>query len=145
MALLKLMWKKKQAWKLSLVGAGAFLFIIPSAGATELIKIGETVRNSPSESPLQLAQNSCPDRAGGGLIAGFYETDNFYVYICQGDRLYYHGIDKKTDRYITLPVNTEQGRGYVARNGDYTYIINGEALSIYRNGSLVQKDDVYKR
>ena len=138
--------KNKQAWKLALASVGAFLFFTPSVGAAlKASNLGETPTEArSSDIPVQVAQQAyCPDRAGGLPMVDFFETDNFWIYICQSDGLYYHGVSKPDgNNYITLPAYAEEGTGYVAENKGYTYIVNGAALSIYRDGYLIQEESV---
>ena len=140
--------KNKQAWKLALASIGALLFFSPSVGAvlktSNLEETSAEVLPS-SNMPVQVAQAYCPDRAGGLPMVDFFETDNFWIYICESDGLYYHGVGKPDgNNYITLPAYAEEGTGYVAENQGYTYIVNGAALSIYRDGYLIQEDAVYQ-
>ncbi len=85
----------------------------------------------------------CPDRAGGAPQVAFYETKNFYVYICDVDQLYYHGVSKKDGNFINLPAYAEEGTGYVAENGDYTYIINGASLTVMQGDKVLQEERVF--
>ncbi|NER38618.1 MAG: hypothetical protein F6J93_32475 [Oscillatoria sp. SIO1A7] len=139
--------KNKQAWKIALASIGAFLFFSPSVGAAlKTSNLEETSAEArPSDMPVQVAQAYCPDRSGGLPMVDFFETDNFWIYICQSEGLYYHGVEKPDgNNYITLPAYAEEGTGYVADNKGYSYIVNGAALSIYRDGYLIQKDAVHQ-
>jgi hypothetical protein len=137
---------KKSIWTLPLIVASALVCLTPSVRAAELSLSlnGVTEATNGNALPLEIAQSSyCPDTAGGTPMVAFYETDNFWVYICAADGLYYHGIEKGSGNYVTLPAYTEEGTGYVAVNGDYTYIVNGATLSIYEGSTLLQEDSVY--
>lgn len=135
----------KKAWKVAVVSVGALFCLTPAvSAATNPNFVTETAAETHSqEMPLQLAQSYCPDTAGGGPMVDYFETDNFWIYICAADGLYYHGVSKGDYSYVTLPVYAEEGTGYVAVNGDYTYIVNGAALSIYEGRTLLQEDSVY--
>ena len=139
--------KNKQTWKLALASIGIFLFFSPSVGAAlQTSNLEETSAEArPSNMPVQIVQAYCPDRAGGLPMVDFFETKNFWIYICESDGLYYHGVEKPDgDNYITLPAYAEEGTGYVAVNKEYTYIVNGIELSIYKGENLIQEDPVYQ-
>ncbi|MCT7993052.1 hypothetical protein [Laspinema olomoucense] len=133
------------AWKLSLAIAGALFCYTPTATARVTPTPLPETAELPQQMPVQIAQGRyCPDGAGGTPLVNFYETDNFWVYICEADGLYYYGVEKGSGSSITLPVEVEEGTGYVAVNGEYTYIVNGLSLSIYRGNTLLQEDSVYR-
>ncbi|MGB3691171.1 MAG: hypothetical protein WA865_17070 [Spirulinaceae cyanobacterium] len=98
---------------------------------------------TPQKTTASASSEFCPDRAGGGPQVAFYETKNFYIYICDIDRLYYHGVSKKDSSFINLPAYTEEGTGYVAENGDYTYIVNGAALTVMQGNKVLQEENVF--
>ena len=106
--------------------------------------------NGHQNEEILITQSFCPDSAGGMPLEDFFETRNFWIYICNnGDDynydLYYHGVEKKNrNNHITLPVYVEEGTGYVAENGNYTYIINGLSLSIYQGRKLLQEEPVMR-
>lgn len=142
--------------KLALLGAGAILLFTPSVGATQLISAKATAETSKvqlhtdgtnvSNIPLQLAQNTCPPNAGGGRLVNYFETVNFYVYMCRTSKgLFYTGIDKSNGKG-TRPLRAiiEEGTGYVVKTGNITYIVNGASLSIYQGNQLLQEERVVK-
>ena len=133
--------KHQLVWKLSALSASILFFLSSSARAATLNRDGNVSENETA--PLQLAQSYCPDSAGGSPLISFYETSGFWIYICSADGLYYHGIEKGSGNYITLPAFVEEGTGYVAENGDYTYIVNGVSLSIYEGNTLLQEEFVW--
>jgi hypothetical protein len=140
------MTRNKNSWKIALLGAGASLLFAPAVGA--VVETNSARQSSPEthrQMPLELAQQQyCPDRTGGMPMVDFFETDNFWIYICEADGLYYHGVEKGPNGgYITIPAYVEEGTGYVAENGIYTYIVNGASLSIYEGNTLLQEDWVY--
>ena len=147
------MFKNTQLWKIALLGTGAFLVLNPRVIAAEMSgivnpsptanfesNIGEI--NLPAE-PVLIAQNFCGEQ--GLKVENYFETENFIIHICYDNNndLWYYGIEKgPRSSYIVLPAYTEEGTGYVAENGDYTYIVNGAALSIYEGNTLIQEDPV---
>ncbi len=136
---------KQKSWKLSVAIAGVFLLYSPTVGAVVTSNPVPATAEETHPMPVQIAQERyCPDGAGGGPLVDFYETDNFWIYICEADQLYYYGVEKGSGSSITLPVYVEEGTGYVAVNKEYTYIVNGLSLSIYRGDTLLQEDWVYR-
>ncbi|MBE9004287.1 hypothetical protein IQ259_04400 [Fortiea sp. LEGE XX443] len=89
---------------------------------------------------------SCPWHAGGGRLEAYIETTNFYIHICnKRGKLFYTGISKLNRQGIrSLRAYTEEGTGYVAKNKEYEYIVNGASLDIVKNGKVVQTDPVIK-
>ncbi|MBE9040595.1 hypothetical protein IQ235_07330 [Oscillatoriales cyanobacterium LEGE 11467] len=135
--------KNKFVGKLSSLSAIAFFFLSPFAGATTLNNDRDIAGNHSSTAPLQLARSFCPDSAGGTPQVAFYETNGFWIYICTVEGLFYHGIEKGSGNYVTLPAYVEEGTGYVAVNGNYTYIVNGATLAIYEGRTLIQEEYVW--
>ena len=90
-------------------------------------------------------------RIPDGLLCGkgysldlVVETKNFYASICANTagKLIYTGIDKRNSKGTTLPAYTEEGTGYVAERGKYSYIITGASLSITRNNREIVNENV---
>ncbi|OCQ98882.1 hypothetical protein BCD64_22825 [Nostoc sp. MBR 210] len=95
----------------------------------------------------KIAQASnCPRYAGGGRLEAYIETTNFYIHICnKKGNLFYTGISKSTGKGIrSLRAYSEEGTGYVARNNNYEYVVNGAGLDIVKNGRVIQTDRVLK-
>ena len=96
--------------------------------------------------PHAIAQSFCPDRAGGGQVVAFYETDDFWIYICPSDlpgQFLYHGISKEdTENYINLYAEWSDG-GFTAYNGDYTYRITEDILLVFEGDSVIVNQAVY--
>ncbi|MBD1923259.1 hypothetical protein H6F77_19600 [Microcoleus sp. FACHB-831] len=137
----------KQARKLALLAASAFLFVTPSVGATELISDRGRIETSVTNTrniPLLLAQNTCPPNAGGGRLVNYFETASFHVYICRTSKgLFYTGISKSNGTGTRpLKARTEEGTGYVVKTGDITYIVNGASLSVFKGRKLLQEEEV---
>ena len=106
---------------------------LPSGGAT-------------AAAPNAIAQSYCPDRAGGGQLIAFYETDDFWIYICPSDlpgQFLYHGISKEdTEDYINLYAEWSDG-GFTAYNGDYTYRITEDVLLVFEGDEAIVNQAVY--
>ncbi|MBD2500666.1 hypothetical protein H6G83_08545 [Anabaena azotica FACHB-119] len=120
----------------------SFASIFNSASASELtVNVNSVVNNK------TIAQaRTCPKYAGGGRLSAQVETRNFLIHICdrQG-KLFYTGISKRDGKGIySLPTYTEEGTGYVAKNGQYEYIVTGASLDIFKNGKVVQSENVIR-
>ncbi|NER32834.1 MAG: hypothetical protein F6J93_01935 [Oscillatoria sp. SIO1A7] len=115
------------------------------ANAVETSEVREQTAIQANETPVLLAQFVCLPE--GSALVEFFETDNFQVLICEkGGRLYYHGIERGGERSgITLRAYYEEGSGYVAENGEYSYVVNSSTLSIYEGSVLLQQDLVHDR
>lgn len=136
-----------QALKLAIVGAGAFLFLVPSVKAVEL------TNRAPKENlafphSIQLAQNPkfflCPQ--GKERILAI-ETTNYKLNICgfEGIPSHYAAVAKnKRQGGITLPLKNydEQGFRYVAVNGDTTYTLTEKQLTISRGNKVIARERV---
>jgi uncharacterized membrane protein len=87
---------------------------------------------------------TCPKYAGGGILEAYIETTNFYIHICnKRGQLFYTGISKLNGKGIrSLRAYTEEGTGYVVKNKNYEYVVNGASLDIIKNGRVIQTDPV---
>lgn len=90
--------------------------------------------------------STCPKSAGGGQLDAYIETSNFSIYLCKRrGQLFYTSTSKTNGKGIrSVKAYTEEGTGYVAKNGQYEYIVTGAKLEIFRNGKLLQTDPVIK-
>ena len=109
MQLLLQKFNSKTALKLALVGIGAFLSFAPASEA-------------------QAATPPCPTRSSRPLY--FAESGNFNVSICSAENnrntpKYYVATSKNGRGGITLPLSSYRGIVFTARNGRYTYTVNG--------------------
>ncbi len=106
-------------------------------------KITSSSCSNAEMSTKTLNSSSFAKAKGLDLVKSFH-TNSFQIFIYnKKGKLYYCGI-KKTDNRdsIFLPANYQQGKGYVAVNKKYKYIINNSHLSIYRGETLLQKQPV---
>jgi len=113
-----------------------------SVGAVELASTQVSTVNS------QIIANAytCPRYAGGGRLEAYIETSNFYIHICnKSGKLFYTGISKLDGKGIrSLRAYTEEGTGYIVKNKNYEYVVNGVSLDIIKNGRVIQTDPVIK-
>jgi hypothetical protein len=113
-----------------------------SAVASELV----ATQASPINTEIIASASTCPKYAGGGILEANIETRNFSIYICKrSGKLFYTSTSKLNGKGIrSLPTYTEEGTGYIAKNGKYEYVVNGVNLEILKNGKVLQTDPVIK-
>jgi len=113
-----------------------------SAVASELVATKVSAINT----QIIASASTCPKYAGGGILEANIETRNFSIYICKrSGKLFYTSTSKLNGKGIrSLPTYTEEGTGYIAKNGKYEYVVNGASLDILKNGKLLQTDPVIK-
>ncbi len=113
-----------------------------SAVASELM----STKGSPINTEIIASASTCPKYAGGGILEANIETRNFSIYICKrSGKLFYTSTSKLNGKGIrSLPAYTEEGTGYIAKNGKYEYVVNGVSLEILKNGKVLQTDPVIK-
>ncbi|MEO1521184.1 MAG: hypothetical protein AAFU78_10450 [Cyanobacteria bacterium J06633_2] len=74
-----------------------------------------------------------------------YETQNYWIYICQADveGLVYTAVETDTpSNWIRLTNIERDGSTYRANNQDTTYVINRNALMIIQNGVAIATEPV---
>lgn len=127
---------------------GAASLLTGTLGTSSFAVASQLIPSERSLANSQIAVNpyTCPRYAGGGLLEAYIETPNFAIYICnKRGQLFYTSTSKLNGQGIrTLPAYTEEGTGYVAKNGKYEYIVNGASLEILKNGRVLQTDPVIK-
>jgi len=113
-----------------------------SAVASELVATQASAINT----QIIASASTCPKYAGGGILEANIETRNFSIYICKrSGKLFYTSTSKLNGKGIrSLPAYTEEGTGYIAKNGKYEYVVNGVSLEILKNGKVLQIDPVIK-
>ncbi|MBD2607254.1 hypothetical protein H6G81_22675 [Scytonema hofmannii FACHB-248] len=113
-----------------------------SAVASELVATQASAINT----EIIASASTCPKYAGGGTLEANIETRNFSIYICKrSGKLFYTSTSKLNSKGIrSLPAYTEEGTGYIAKNGKYEYVVNGVSLEILKNGKVLQTDPVVK-
>ncbi len=113
-----------------------------SAVASELV----ATQALPINTQIIASASTCPKYAGGGILEANIETRNFSIYICKrSGKLFYTSTSKLNGKGIrSLPTYTEEGTGYIAKNGKYEYVVNGVSLEILKNGKVLQTDPVIK-
>jgi hypothetical protein len=104
----------------------------------------ETIQIANSSTPEKLVRDFC--RRKGQKVEHYFETSNFRIYLCYNgaNQLYYYGVKKSNGKTIALRARTEEGTGYVAKNGAYEYIVTGASLSVYKNGKSILEQRVIR-
>ena len=114
----------------------------PSASRTQFPT--ETRQIANSSTPQKLVRDYCIRK--GQKVENYFETSNFRIYLCynNANQLYYYGVKKSNGNTIALRARTEEGTGYVAKNGAYDYIVTGASLSVYKNGKQILEQRVIR-
>jgi hypothetical protein len=104
----------------------------------------ETIQIARTPTPEQLVRDFCGRK--GQKVEKYFETKNFHIYLCynHANKLYYYGVKKSNGSTIVLRARTEEGTGYVAKNGAYDYIVTGASLSVYKNGKSILEQRVIR-
>jgi len=114
----------------------------PSASRTQ--SPIETIQIANASTPQKLVSDFCFRK--GQKVEHYFETSNFRIYLCynRANQVYYYGVKKSNGKTISLPASSEEGTGYVAKNGDYDYIVTGASLSVYKNGKRILEQRVIR-
>jgi hypothetical protein len=114
----------------------------PSASRTQFPT--ETIQIANSSTPQKLVRDYCIRK--GQKVENYFETSNFRIYLCynNANQLYYYGVKKSNGNTLALRARTEEGTGYVAKNGAYDYIVTGASLSVYKNGKQILEQRVIR-
>jgi hypothetical protein len=89
-------------------------------------------------SPKTASISSCPNGKKTFVTA---ETTNFLLYICgQNTPTDYVGVSKSTKKSIFLPLKS--GNQFVAKNGEYTYTVTRQFLTIAEGRNIVKKEPI---
>lgn len=104
----------------------------------------ETIQIANASTPQKLVSNFCVRK--GQKVENYYETSNFRIYLCynKANQVYYYGVKKSNGSTIALRARSEEGTGYVAKNGAYDYIVTGASLSVYKNGKRILEQRVIR-
>ncbi|MEG3845622.1 hypothetical protein QT971_09700 [Microcoleus sp. herbarium19] len=104
----------------------------------------ETIHIARTSTPEQLVRDFCGRK--GQKVENYFETSKFHIYLCynRANQLYYYGVKKSNGSTIALRARTEEGTGYVAKNGAYDYIVTGASLSVYKNGKRILEQRVIR-
>jgi hypothetical protein len=104
----------------------------------------ETIQVARPSTPEKLVRDFCASKRQ--KVEHYFETKNFHIYLCHNhaNQLYYYGVKKSNGNTIALRARTEEGTGYVAKNGAYDYIVTGASLSVYKNGKLILEQRVIR-
>jgi uncharacterized membrane protein YsdA (DUF1294 family) len=91
----------------------------------------------PAENPTN---TSCPTELRE-FVAG--ESNNFNIYICgKNVPSKYVGVDKGSGKSIELSLSNFTDNKYVAQNGDITYVVTRNSLTITQKGKVLQTESL---
>ncbi|MGW0391762.1 hypothetical protein ACWDYJ_12880 [Streptomyces sp. NPDC003042] len=92
---------------------------------------------------------ACPGRIAEAIPAGdgaelvkAFRTENKQITLCRtsGGRLYYYGeFSDHREPGIAMPAE-ETTSGFEARNDPYSYRIDGDTVTIYRDGNRIGRE-----
>ncbi|OCR00952.1 hypothetical protein BCD67_03040, partial [Oscillatoriales cyanobacterium USR001] len=120
----KSQFKPLNGLKLPLICAITFGLLTPSLAAIAVTP------------PFQVAQvKGCP-RA---TVVESYETNNFFVYICQTQNgaFFYRGLGKDGSQVNVMNVTSGDDGTYYATNNNITYSINRHRLQVTQNDRVI--------
>ena len=151
----------KQALKLALISAGAFLCLAPSVKAFELPGSNSRIYDYdnpieithfqhprsvtvPVSRPIEVAYDydACPRNT---YLFRYAETRNYYVWICatEGGNLYYVAQGKNPNRGgITLRIRSYSDTRFVAFNGNTRYIVTPSRLVVTQGSQTILNERI---
>ena len=121
--------KPIDGFKLSLICMTTFGFFTPSIAATAVTQ------------PLHARQvQSCPS----ATVVESYETDSFFVYICQtgNGSFFYRSVGKDGSEINVMNVTSGDDGTYYATNNNITYSINRYWLQVRQNDRVILNESV---
>ncbi len=123
--------KPMNGFKFSLICVTTFGLLTPSL----------SLAASAVNQPIQVVQvEGCP-RAS---VVESYETNNFFVYICEtGDgSFFYRGVGKDGSQVNVMNVTSGDDGTYYATNNNITYSINRYRLQVIQNDRVILNESV---
>ncbi len=132
--------------KLIICAIAPFLLLISSLKILASITLGVTDNNSILLAELSRADWRICSQQNPPLVESFYiETANLFANICQkpnGKLIYIGGQKANPEDAIQITAMAEEGTGYVAEDGDITYIVTGATFSIVKNAKTISEEQV---
>ncbi len=132
--------------KFIIFAVAPFFFLIYSAKILASITPGKTDNNSIFLAELSRDDWRICSQQNPPLVESFYiETANFFANICQkpnGKLTYIGGQKANPENVINIPAMAEEGTGYVAEDGNITYIVTGATFSMVKNGKTISEEQV---
>ncbi|MEM1171969.1 MAG: hypothetical protein AAGJ08_23540 [Cyanobacteria bacterium P01_H01_bin.35] len=123
-----------------------FLLLISSLKILASITPGTTDNNSILLAQLDRADWRICSQQNLPLVESFYiETANFFANICQkpnGKLIYIGGQKANPGDAVQITAMVEEGTGYVAEDGDITYIVTGATFTIVKNANTISEEQV---
>ncbi len=139
----------------ALVVAGVCLLSNSSVNAKSITANPDNIesfvvnRYNPVRYPIQIAQNFslCSDPEGDYVPRVWAETKDFLVNICyyaEGGSGTYYGRAKDGGASISLPLQSESNRRYVAVNGEISYILTPNQLTVTQGMKTILQQRVLR-
>lgn len=129
-----------------LLAVSAFFVFISSSLVLASITAAETKKNLVNNTELSRDNWRICAQQNEDLVESFYiETANFFANLCEkpdGILIFIGGEKANPDDAIKIPAMTEEGTGYVAEDGEITYIVTGATFSIVKNGKTISEEQV---
>ncbi|MBP0000290.1 MAG: hypothetical protein J7641_15065 [Cyanobacteria bacterium SID2] len=98
--------------------------------------------SSPGDGHLAQYWDTCSQM--GWEDVEFFETEDFYVNICQEeDQLYFVGERKDGTGMLDFPIVDRSEVGYIIQNGDRLYTIDRQRLVIRQGETVIDGDLVF--
>lgn len=141
---------KGKGCALGCLGLFVVMFLLPmlSRGIQDLLASESDASRSGSGSTTPTTA-SCPDRIAEAIPAGHgaelvkaFRTENKQITLCRtsGGGLYYYGeFSDQREPGIAMPAE-ETSSGFEARNDPYSYRIDGDTVTVYRDGNRIGRE-----
>jgi LCCL domain len=98
------------------------------------------IRSEPSTDNVANTSSNCQE-ADRTFVAA--ETNNFFLFICGKNKpTYYIGTAKNNSGSIRLPISSTGTKKYTVKNGNASYTLTPQNLTITQNGRVIQKDPI---
>ncbi|MGW5849664.1 hypothetical protein ACWFQ8_17195 [Streptomyces sp. NPDC055254] len=135
---------------LGCLGLFVVMVLLPmlTAGVRDLV-LPEGDGSGPGTEGATPAAASCPDRiaeavpdGSGARLVKAFRTENKQITLCRtsGGSLYYYGeFSDQREPGIAMPAE-ETTSGFEARNDPYSYRIDGDTVTVYRNGNRIGQE-----
>jgi LCCL domain len=103
----------------------------------------QTIADIPSEPPTDNVANTSSNCQEADRTFVTAETNNFFLFICGKNKpTYYIGTAKNNSGSIRLPISSTGTKKYTIKNGNASYTLTPQNLTITQNGRVIQKDPI---
>ncbi len=103
----------------------------------------QTIADNPSEPLTDNVVNTSSNCQEADQTFVTAETNNFFLFICGKNKpTYYIGTAKNNSGSIRLPISSTGTKKYTVKNGNASYTLTPQNLTITQNGRVIQKDPI---